>query len=173
MVRVCGISAEPQTPDMDMHGFDTLKLPLDTNEWYDADERMFQACFEVLRQFVEDELGPDENGDGYRGFRLHSADIEPGDPSGMPPRRSSDRDAIDLWLWYRDELPRVEQEYADEVHRRFGGDDVMTTVPTDNPMLREIIIKPKGEAKFPYDYPEIVKDEKLGKLIALRRALWT
>lgn len=155
-------------------GFDKLALPFEPDEWCDADERMFQACFAILRQYVEDELGTEfAEGDGYRGFRLHSADIEPGDPSGAPPASSKDRDAIDLWLWYRDDLPRIEKEYADEVHRCFGGEGVMTTAPSDHPMLRQIIITPHDKMIFPHNYPETVKDEKLKELIELRRCLWT
>ena len=159
---------------MTKFGFDVLRLPINPDEWCDADERIFLAGFAVLTQFVESELGEAEEGDAsHRGYRLHSADIEPNDPSGLEPRRSSDRDAIDLYLWHRDELPRLEADYDAEVRRCYGGDGVMTFAPTGNPHLRQIEVKPKGEMKYPYNYPEQVKDEKLRQLMELRRSLWT
>ena len=148
----------------------TLKLPFERGEWCDADERIFQACFTILRQFVEDELGTEQ--DDYRGYRLHSADIEPEDPSGLAPRRSSDKDAIDLWLWYRDELPKLEADYAQDISECFSGE--WKTQPVPGLPLREITDFGKvREPKFPYDYPEIVKDKKLRELIELRCSLWT
>lgn len=155
-------------------GFDTLKMPFAADEWCDADDRMFQACFSILRQYVEDELGSEEDGSTmYRGYRLHSADIEADDPSGMGPRPSCDRQAIDLFLWYRDELPLVEAEYDADLRRCFGRDDTLVTRPTDHPMLVEIVITPTFEPKFSHDHVEVVKDEKLRELIDLRRSLWT
>ena len=157
-------------------GFNLLALPFGADEWCDADERMFQACFTILGQFVEEELGkPDEEdekwGSVHRGYRLHSADIEEGDPSGAPPAPSSDRTAIDLWLWYKEELPKIEQEYADELHRCFGGDVIKTKILSDGSRISTV--EPHEEMKFPHDYPEIVKDEKLFELMKLRTALWT
>lgn len=155
-------------------GFNVLKMPYAPDEWCDADDRMFEACFAILRQFVEDELGKAGAGDSeYRGYRLHAADIGPDDLSGMPPQRSSDKDAIDLWLWYRDDLPALEADYDADIMRCYGGGGVATFLPTDNPMLREIKVTPRAEPKYPYDFPGTVKDKKLQELIALRRSLWT
>lgn len=159
---------------MSEHGFDTLKLPIEPGDWRDADERMFQACFAILGQFVEDELGEADAGEeGHRGYLLHSADIEADDISGLGPRPSSDRTAIDLWLWYRDELPEVERAYAAELDRCYGGGGVMITTPSDVPGLHKVTICPRGEMALPHDYPETIKDEKLRQLIDMRRSLWT
>lgn len=58
----------------------------------DVDHRMFLACFALLGEFVEHELGRAEDGEGYRGYNLHRADEEG--------RVNPERKAIDLWLWY-------------------------------------------------------------------------
>lgn len=76
-----------------MADFSQLTLPIEKGEWCDADERMFLACFTILGQFMEGEL----------------ADCTWGDMSHHGYNVSSDNDikAIDLWLWYRDELPKI------------------------------------------------------------------
>ncbi len=138
-----------------------MKLPI-AGHWVDSDERMFLACFQALRYFVEEELGLPSKEWGlesqYRGYRLHSAE-------------GTDQKAIDLWLWYRDELPKLEQEYNDEVRACYGG--TTTFGPLDHNGLREVHVNPRREMKFPHDWPETVKDEKLRELIELRRYLWT
>jgi hypothetical protein len=71
--------------------------------WHDVDEVMFHACFSLLGRFVEKELGIAtvdytlEYGH-YRGYRIHAA----GD---------RDEKAIDLWLWYKFDLPKLEENY--------------------------------------------------------------
>lgn len=123
--------------------FSILKLPIEPDEWRDADDRMFHACFTVLGQFVEVELGTeawDGNEEGlYRGYRRHSRD-------------DFEAKAIDLWLWYRDELPKLEKEYDDD--------------------LREWLEEMR-HPKFSYGYPDEVKNDKLAELIRIRRSLWT
>lgn len=68
--------------------------------YYDADERMFRACFALLGQFVERELGapdPEYPEASYRGYRLHSID-------------GGEEQAIDLWIWYKQDLPAMEED---------------------------------------------------------------
>lgn len=152
-----------------------LHLPFKLGDWVDADEVMFQACFAVLGDYVENELGREawEHAPKslYRGYRLHSADIEEGDPSGAPPMPSSDRKAIDLWLWYKEELPKIEEAYALDLSEAYI--DAMHFGEPDKRGLIPCKITPNREPKFPHDYPETVKDQKLRELIDLRRALWT
>jgi hypothetical protein len=108
----------------------------------DADERMFHACFSILGEFVEEELGTTSQGYDkersrlYRGYRLHSAN-------------DRDKAAIDLWLWYRDDLPR-EMAVCDHV---------ITTMTADNLIDHEQIL-------------QNLKDQKLRDLINIRRQLW-
>jgi hypothetical protein len=64
--------------------FSTLQLPIKPGVWVDADERMFHACFTILGQYVDGELG--------------------GEPSV-----EIDKTAIALWRWYRNELPGLEE----------------------------------------------------------------
>lgn len=118
----------------------------------DVDFRMAAACFALLGEFVEKELGAvdagakggtgeggkggageededeDEDRCSWRGFRLHSMG-------------GTDERAIDLWLWYRDEFPKLSHGPAADGLARKDPDDVL--------------------------------DEKLGELMALRRSLWT
>lgn len=148
-----------------LHGFDTLALPFEPGEWCDADERMFQACFTILGQFVEDELGrePWECTGGeetmYRGYRRHFE----GD---------GNRKAIDLWLWYRDELPVIEADYAQDMSECYSG--TMITEPVGDTGMRRVVSTGRvREPKFEYEWPEIVKDTKLRELMDLRRSLWT
>jgi hypothetical protein len=120
----------------------------------DADERMFHACFAILRDFVEDELGADTSGNDdeelmYRGYRLHSTG-------------GRDETAIDLYLWYRDELPIIEQEYLNDMSDCWDFD---ATVIFGRKMIRE--------PKYPYEWPEHIKEQKLRYLIEIRRSLWT
>lgn len=141
--------------------FSKLKLPIDKDEWWDADYRMFLACFTILGQFVEEELGPaNDDEDAYRGYRLHSVD-------GGEPK------AIDLWLWYRDELPKLIAEYNQDIQECYTGE--WKTEPVEGlPGYQRIVdFGEVREPKFPHDYPEIVKDQKLKELMEIRRTLWT
>jgi len=150
-----------------MHDFSTLKLTgIEPDDWCDADERIFIACFTILGQFVEEELGKHSGGPGvaepnsYRGYRRHFADHYDG--------TSPEKDAIDLWLWYTVELPRLEADYDADLERCFGGNDIFDVKPDG-----QTTIRPHGEMKYPHDYPEIVKQEKLEELMKIRRGLWT
>ena len=121
------------TPD-----YSTLALPFEKGEVVDADQRMFEACFAILGQYVESELGASSDTEEvYRGYRLHSTD-------------GNDEKAIELWLWYKNELPTLEAD----CQKSFSG-------------------QLKTEPKFRHFFPEIVKDHKLRELIDLRRSLWT
>src|SRR5271154_3495189 len=87
---------------------------IEPTTWTDVDNRMFHAMFTILGTFVESELGkiseeykkeyPDCD---YKGYRLHSAG-------------GTDEQAIDLWLWYLNDLPKEEKDYAAYIHRKFG-----------------------------------------------------
>ena len=132
----------------------------------DVDDLMFHACFALLGRFVEKELGPFRLNNKYhceeahyRGYRLHST----GDDN---------KKAVDLWLWYKHELPEIERLYAEDLEACYGG-DTLKFGETDERGFREAIITPRAERKYPYDWPEIVKDEKLRELIDMRRSLWT
>lgn len=150
---------------MDEHGFDTLKLPFKPDEWRDADERIFHACFTILGQFVENELGTkpwrfgDEESEMHRGYRPHFV----GDDHPK---------AIDLWLWYRDELPKLEEDYARDLNECYSGE--FKTRPVGDSGMREVVDFGRvKEPKYPHDYPDTVKHEKLAELMAIRTALWT
>lgn len=76
--------------------YDIVKLDME-QRYADIDYRMFLACFSLLQQYVEHELGkqtPDNSIDSYisfyKGYRLHS-------------NSGSDEKAIDLYLWYLNE----------------------------------------------------------------------
>ena len=107
--------------------------------FYDIDEVMFRACFALLRRYVEHELGtknwyPEDPSCMYRGYRVHA-------------EGGNDEKAIDLWLWYRDDLPAL---------------------------LREDDADPAAfSAAHGIDYIENLKSEKLNRLLHLRRRLWT
>lgn len=151
------------------HDFSILKLPFEPDRWVDADYRLFEACFAILGQFVCDELDLcTDQESSHRGYRLHSADNEAGD--------NPERVAIDLWLWYTEDLPKLEEAYALDLAQcyssvprekvEYTASDVYTF---HEYRVSELATKPK----YPYDYPETVKDEKLAELIAIRRSLWT
>ena len=112
-----------------------VNLPFSNDDWCDADERIFLACFEILSKFVESELGETSSKrDSHRGYRLHSTG-------------EREKTAIDLYLWYRDELStleeKVNQDYLNETNT------------------------------YEYDYIDNIKNEKLSELIEIRRSLWT
>lgn len=140
--------------------FSILPLPFEKGQWVDADERIFHACFAVLGQYVEKELGTKgDPEDLHRGYRLHSADVEADVDGGSRP--STDRVAIDLWLWYRDELPALVAEYVKDL------EDCYLT--GDGKSLPTRVRQPK----FPFDFPEVSKGQMLNVLIGIRRTLWT
>ena len=137
-----------------------VRLPIRYG-WVDADERMFHACFQILRRYVEEELGNKpcfDDDELYRGFRLHSSE-------------GTDEKAIDLWLWYRDELPALEKAYWDD---RAGCYGKIVTKPVEGTDFVEVVDFGKiREPKYPFDYPETMKEKKLRELIELRQTLWT
>lgn len=105
----------------------------------DVDELIFRACFALLGRFVEEELGrisvDDALEDGhYMGYRIHSLE-------------GTDEVAIDLWLWYIQDLKNLENEEMND-YRGFN-------------------------KKYGFDYIENVKDKKLRELIDIRGHLWT
>jgi hypothetical protein len=140
-----------------------ISLPI-AGLWRDADERMFLACFLVLGRFVEKELGTvawvfdGEASDLYRGYRLHSCG-------------GNDEKAIDLWLWYKNELPALEKAYAADLTECYSGEWV--TEDAGDGLRKIVDLGRVREPKFEHDYPETVKDQKLAELIELRRMLWT
>jgi hypothetical protein len=151
--------------------FTTLKLPFEKGDWVDADTRMFHACFIILGEYVEKELGTEpaswsadrEDGENgmYRGYRLHASD-------------DGDKKAIDLWLWYRDELPALKEDYAKDVRESFSG-KIMTVPETvaGVEIKRVISLGRVKESKYEYGHVENVCDQKLKKLMEIRESLWT
>lgn len=142
-------------------GFNNLKLPISSNNWVDADERMFLACFEILGQFVEKELGRKpwdfkEYGKSpmYKGYRLHSA----GDGE------KCEKKAIRLWIWYSQELPKLIVDYNKDTESQFIDDE--------NAALG-MRINPDYTPKYNYGFIDNIKDKKLKELIKIRRGLWT
>lgn len=142
---------------------------------YDTDYRMFHACFALLGQFVEQELGRmpideakaayGDNADEchYKGYRLHSCG-------------GHDERAIDLWLWYKVELPAEERAVDEEILELYGNAKFKFTPPVDAPGLSEAVaahIPKRAAAKYEHDYIENLMDDKLRQLMELRRYLWT
>lgn len=143
-----------------------LHLPFQPDQWVDCEEAMFRACFCLLGTFVEHELGPpNEDWAEYRGYRVHrfrGCDDEVEDRSGEK--------AIDLWLWYRDELPELERDYNQDMEEVFS---VSSREEVRDGMVHIVGGEPTREPKYPHGWPGTVKDRKLRELIDLRRALWT
>jgi hypothetical protein len=169
-------AATADAPDAPRYDFSTLKLPIEPGAWRDADDRMFHACFAILGQYVEEELGTEpqswqDESCMYRGYRLHFVDRGEADPT---------RAAIDLWLWYRDELPALVKAYEEDIEeerrvrrstarraRRARRRARRTGKPTP-----AVVVSDRA-TMFPHDWPETVKNAKLRDLIDLRRYLWT
>ena len=129
----------------------------------DVEEIMFRSCFALLRRFVEIELGTAGEPDCmYRGYRLHSE----GDP---------DKEAIDLWCWYKDELPKLEKAAADcSADRDDGG---ITFVPNGDGTSHMVItdaarVRIKEYGRIEQEIEE-AKQKNLEHLIRIRRHLWT
>ena len=141
-------------------GFNVLRLPFESTDWVDADYRMFHACFEILGQFVNDELGvadpkqiDDENEDTYRGYKIWSVGHD-------------EQAAIDLWIWYRDELPVIKQAHSDELAMIYNPDQYLENHPeVDRKDL-------PTTCKFGPDYLDDLCDQKFNDLMAIRRSLW-
>ncbi len=118
-------------------------LPI-AGQYVDADKRMFIACFEILGDFVEKELGkcldeaaaPDTS---YKGYRIHS-DL------------GTDQRAIDLWLWYKKELPQIEKEAHES---------------------KIYSVNSRVNYKYGFSYIQNLKNEKLKELMQIRESLWT
>ncbi len=140
--------------------FHILKLPLPYT-WTDADERMFVACFVILGQFVEDELGIKAwfgSDTLYKGYRRHSDG-------------GTDEQAIDLWLWYKNDLSALEKDYSDDIRACYSGK--MVWKDAGNGLSELVDTGRTKEPKYEYGHVENVKDQKLKELIELRQSLWT
>lgn len=147
--------------------FSTLKLPFNKGDWVDADTRIFHACFAILGQYVEDELGKEpskfgnKEGKMHRGYCIHARD-------------GRDEKAIDLWLWYRDELPALIKDYDKDIAECFSGEVKTKAITINGVETHEIVdfIKVR-EPKYEHNYPQIVSNQKLQELMAIRQSLWT
>ena len=134
-------------------GLNILSLPYQPTQWVDADQRMFDACFAILGEFVENELGTEiwHEGSEYRGYRLHSCG-------------GNDEKAIDLWLWYKEELPELEKAVTEDVNNQFIEDPAQLLGLSQNTDYTP---------KYEYNHVENLCDLKLRELIELRTCLWT
>lgn len=120
--------------------FSTLNLPYKKKEWVDADQRMFDACFVILGQYVEEELGKTlEKDNSYNGYNLFSTNED-------------EKTAIDLWIWYSEELPRIIKD-VDEDTLKWADDK-------------------NHKSKYDYDYIENLQTIKLNELMSIRKSLW-
>jgi hypothetical protein len=135
-----------QIRSLSLHKLKILNVP--AWSWRDCDERMFHACFSLLGQFVEKELGlvtaknaltnPNEQHRGYNFIHKGNEAI------------------IDLWLWYKLQLP-IEQKISNDYY--------------DDKLPKDSIAYQKHKEDF--DYLLHLKDTKFNELMALRRSLWT
>ena len=112
---------------------------------HDDDDVLFHASFAILGNFVEVELGligPKNKwaaaDSAYRGYRI--------DTLG-----GHNEAAIDLWFWYRQELPTLVEMHRSQTH--WEHDRSVTLSQSMN--------------------LEQIKDEKLRALIDIRSKLWT
>lgn len=123
--------------------YHTLKIMNVKPGWNDIDYMMFHACFTLLGRFVEGELGilklDGTTTNHYRGYRLHSVE-------------GFDEKAIDLWLWYKLELPKLIEEENEYL---------------DNKKWKEY------NNKYGYLYVEKIQNEKMDELMKIRKWLWT
>jgi hypothetical protein len=153
-----------------MHKLTLRNIKADT--WTDSDERMFQACFTILGEYVENELGtvnwyPDQPDCMYRGYRQHA--------------QNGDAPLIDLWLWYLKELPQEEIEYANYIDKKYANTRIVTKPSVNHKDLLEMHIEGQVTTEIEKDqkydsgpdYIEELKDKKLKELICLRRTMWT
>ena len=114
----------------------------------DADEVIFRACFAVLGKFVEKELSPVDLNDDYPLSTLDEVDTDSENHyRGYYIQSSTDRNAIDLWIWYKYVLPKLEEEQ---------NDDWANFAKT-----------------YGHHHIEDLKDTKLRELIDIRTTLWT
>lgn len=121
--------------------------------YLDYDDVMFHACFKVLDRHVELELGKDSGSESYRGYRQHFAG-------------NVHEPAIDLHLWYKNELPKLIKEenifwrnYVDLREGYISQEDFDTVCKNLSLGFSNTSI-------------EAIKDEKLNQLIAIRNSLW-
>lgn len=138
---------------------DTIQLPIGEGGWMDADHRIFEACFLILGQFVEGELGKIDNEDdeedcSYRGYRLHS-------------EGENDKKAIDLWIWYKDELEIIKKDVSLDIKLQF------VNVPKDNSNTLGYMTLIGYKRKYGNNYINELCDKKLDELMIIRRTLWT
>jgi hypothetical protein len=133
--------------------------------WTDVDDRMFHAMFTLLGDFVEKELGSFKMHPGfdfkrnYRGYNLHS----------------QDHAAIDLWLWYKYELPKECDAYNDYIVRKYENHPLRYEKSDIDGFNRIVVDKrPKTseDEKYHYRYIEDLKDKKFAELCEIRKHLW-
>ena len=149
------------------YNFDTLKLPYSKTEWYDADQRMFDACFTILGQFVIGELGEadmnlimksniKDDDTIYHGYIVRNG-------------RGFNQKAIDLWIWYIDYLPKLEKD----CNRDYGRNHIVINSSYFSDGDFSSNIKYPLNRKYTYKEIECIKTEKLNQLMEIRGSLWT
>lgn len=126
------LGTKPWTSDADDESGDDIMPPLQSEAVVNDAGSMDEAGREAIGASVKSI----RSGYMHRGYRVHSGG-------------GTDVKAIDLWLWYKQDLPALEAEEAKD-HAAFWSKH-------DNNS----------------DYLSDLKDEKLRALIALRRTLWT
>lgn len=155
-----------------------IDTKLDPHDFHEVDELMFHACFRILGSYVEDQLGRPTEKDHeravksqypyeitiHRGYRVHNDRYDP--------------EGIDLWLWYRDELPEVKRRYDDLVHMIHAGKTIRIGDAPDTSTPEQIMMRTVGRMLMKEEFGDDsrhaiakLEDEKLTKLIAIRRYL--
>jgi hypothetical protein len=189
------------------YGHNVLTMPaLRRGQWYDVDTKMFEAMFTLLCEYVENECAHMELMDTKkysrwtrlrhrwvpRQFRktlsrqlgLANLDWAINEPDCQQHQRDAAEMTKDLYMWYTDEYPLMQDPYEMAIDPEFIFVDV-----DGNPTNEMIKSKDADGAYINRFHPEYTAmldtirdienaqnnliDAKLEDILAIRRSLWT
>lgn len=148
--------------------------------YYDCDTLMLHGCMALLCRYIEDEMG------GADRIEKFNAELREPGSEGHGPREcvesQADRQAtaLEIYRWWKHQKP-ADEKRRDELMMALYTPSRMSSVPTDNPRLNQLIFKEfEGdelamEAEFRKLEAKIEDEEQvmLHRLIDIRRSLWT
>jgi hypothetical protein len=142
-------------------------LNIEPSTYTDPDERVFHAVFSILGNMIEDELGP---------FKLNHPNYHiDSHYRGYNMRHGGDETFIDMWLWYKFDLPREIAAYENWQDRR--NEKFAMIEKTDEKGSKYVTftspIPQPDDDKYSYNYIEDLKQKKLVELIEMRQGMWT
>lgn len=152
------------------HRYHVVNTGLEPGCW-DEDTLMLNACFVLLGSYIK-QMGGIEK---IEEFNIELGSDEHG--SGQAQRQA---EAVALWRWWTVKRPADLKREEELLHLCYGGGYKLTSIPTDNPKLRQVVF-PERSAESQQLADEhralelLIHEEEqsmLHRLIDIRSSLW-